>query len=346
MIRKYLFAALGSIMLFSVPAYAQKAVVTVSGESFAYTPFYAALAMDYFEKVGLDVELQKASSGSKAAAATIGGNADIYVGSTVTVLNAQQQGAELVAFAPVVTQYTSSIAVSKKWAETHNVTADSPIEEKYKALKGMRVAVTGPGSGTDQIIRYLAREAGLDPDRDLQIIGIGSNPSSMLAALQQDQVDAIVYSPPTPELAEKEQDAVILFNNNIGAVKSLDGFFYIAAIARRDWLEANPEAATKFAAGLQLALNGVRDPEIAMKAKAGVRGTYIPDLDDEILERLWSDLDKTNPKTVKISRPMMEQVVNFFNMFATDKIDLADIDKFYSNEFAAKAIELSKSVGQ
>ncbi len=339
MVRKFLIGALGGVML-AAAAQAQEAVeVSLSGDGFAYTPLFVAMAMGHFDEVGLKVTVQKASSGTKAAAAVVSGDADIYVGSTTNVINAQKQGVDMLAFGALVTQFTSNITVSKKWAADHGVTTDSSHEEKLKALKGMRVGVTGPGGGGDLILRYLAREAGLEPDRDMQIIGIGGSNSSLLAALQQDQVDAIAYSPPTSELAEKDQGAVILFNSNIGQVKSLDGFFYIAAVARRDWLDKHPETAIKFDAAIQMALNDLRDPKLTEKAKAGVRGKYIPDLEDAVLNKLWSDLDKTTPPTVTITKEMMEKVVDFANMFTTDKTDLAQTGKFYTNEYAAEAVK-------
>lgn len=344
MLKRCLAGVLGSLVLTAGAMNAQEVNVAVSADSFAYAPLYVALELGTFDKVGLKVNIEKIGSGSKAAAAMIGGNADIYVGSTPTVLNAQMQGVDVVAFTALTTQYTSSIAVSEKWAAEHNVTADSPLEEKLKALKGLRISITGPGSGTDSVIRYLARQAGLDPDRDMSIVPIGNTPSAHLASMQQGMVDGFVYSPPLPQIAQKEQNAVILFDNNIGAVDSLDGFFYIAAIARRDWLESNPDAAAKFAAGIQLALDSIRVPELSEQAMVKVAEKSFPDLDRDVFQKIWAGLDKMTPASVEIDRPMFERVISYENLSNENKTDPEDADKFFANEYAAKGVEIARSM--
>lgn len=344
MLKRYLAGALGGLVLAAGTANAQEVTVAIAGNSFALIPLHAAVAAGDFDKVGLKVNVDYIGSGSKAAAAMIGGNADVYIGSTSTVLNGQMQGVDIVAFAAVTTQYTSSVAVSEKWAANHNVTADSPLEEKLKALKGIRLATTGPGDGAESVVRYLAKEAGLDPDRDMTIVGIGSTASAYLAAMEQGMVDAISYSPPLPQMVEKEQNAVILFNNSLGAVDYLDGYFYVAAMARRDWLESNPDAAAKFVAGLQLALDGIRVPEISRQVMAKVGESNFPDLDKEVFQSIWSDLDKMTPPTVEITKPMFERVIEFENLKNEKKTDPATADRFFVTEYIEKGLEIAKSV--
>lgn len=64
-----------------------------------------------------------------------------------------------------------------------------------KALKGMRVGVSGIGSGPDSLLREILRVNGLDAKRDVAILSLGVMPT-IYAGLQSGIVDAAMLSPP------------------------------------------------------------------------------------------------------------------------------------------------------
>jgi len=116
--------------------------IATAGDSFAYTAFFAAMSTGEFDNVGLTVNFQKIGSGSKAAAAMIAGDDNLYQ-QHPDLLNARKQGVDLVVVAAITTHYISSVKVSEKWAREHNKTANSPIENK--TLEDNRIGVTGLG---------------------------------------------------------------------------------------------------------------------------------------------------------------------------------------------------------
>src|SRR6185295_6527753 len=99
-----------------------------------------------------------------------------------SAFRARAQGSDVMMIAPAVAQYTDNVTMSAAWAKQHNLTPASTYEEKLKALKGMTLAVSSVGGGADQLVRFLAKEARLDPDRDMTISALGSG-EAMLAAL-------------------------------------------------------------------------------------------------------------------------------------------------------------------
>jgi len=59
-----------------------------------------------------------------------------------------------------------------------------------KDLKGRKIGVTGPGSSTDFLLRYLLVRAGVKPE-DVSIIGVGSS-AAAVAALENKSIDAVM----------------------------------------------------------------------------------------------------------------------------------------------------------
>jgi NitT/TauT family transport system substrate-binding protein len=66
--------------------------------------------------------------------------------------------------------------------------ADSPYTD-MKSLQGKRIGITSPGAFTDNTVRWEIKKAGLQAERDFQIIGAGGG-ASMRAAIETGQVDA------------------------------------------------------------------------------------------------------------------------------------------------------------
>lgn len=315
------------LMAGATAAFAQEKVRLVhSTNSFAFVPFFTAVAMDHFAEVGLEAEVIRAGSGSKTVAAVVGGSADVGVGAASGVLFSRKEGIDMVMMSGLVTQYSSSIVFSKDWAAQQGLTAESPYEDMLKGMKGARIGTSGPGGG-DHIVRYFAREAGLDPDRDLTIVYLGSDIAVFQAAMENDQIDGIAMSAPTPQIAIRDQGAIYAFDTGAGKVPALNGFLYIVTSARKDWIDANPETARKVDAAFQLALDTINDPARTDEARDRVHAMYYADTDKALFDQIWAEFAAGASKTTKITRDQIERVVEFTNAFETENpIDPATID--------------------
>jgi NitT/TauT family transport system substrate-binding protein len=148
-------------------------------------------------------------------------------------------------------------------ARERGVSRESSIEERYAALKGLRLGVTSPGAATDKYMRYYLRQAGLDPERDAEIIAIGDG-ASLLAALETGQIDAYQLSPPTPYVAEAEGFGTVLIDGAAGDVPLFSNFVYTGFATNRQWAQDNPEPARAFSRALNTAMGQVSaDPNAA-----------------------------------------------------------------------------------
>ncbi len=68
-------------------------------------------------------------------------------------------------------------------------------------LKGKKIAVTGLGSTTDFLARFMLKHYNLDPDKDALIVATGGE--NVFPALTSGAVDAAILWPPTFAMAEK-----------------------------------------------------------------------------------------------------------------------------------------------
>lgn len=332
--------ALSGLVAAPVAAEGQKVVVAHSTTSFAFLTFFVAEAMNYFEEAGVEVEDVRTGSGSKAMAAMVNGDANIYIGSTATAFKSRAKGVPVKIIAPVVRQLTTSIVVSEEWAKSHNVTKASPLDEKLAALKGARLAVSGPGSGGDQTVRYVAAEAGLDPDRDLQIVPMGSNASTYMSAMDAGQIDGFAISPPAIHVAEKEFNSTILINLAAGELPSMDGYFYIGMLARDDWYTENMDAAARVVKGLKMAMDAVHDPKLNAVAAQATYEKYYSDMDRELFQRVWDDQTNSVPKSLDMDNATLTGILDFYNRFAETPISADLIPETVTTDVVDAALAL------
>ena len=225
---------------------------------------YVADERGIFEQEGLDVEIVELQSGIDGVAAVVSGSAQYAdMGFDDLATLASEGEDSLVMVHNLVGRVTFALVMNPDVARERGVSRESPIEERYAALKGLRLGVTSPGAATDKYMRYYLRQAGLDPERDAEIIAIGDG-SSLLAALETGQIDAYQLSPPTPYVAAAEGFGTLLIDGAAGDVPLFANFVYTGFAANRQWAEENPEAARAFSRALNAAIEQVAaDPGTA-----------------------------------------------------------------------------------
>lgn len=218
----------------------QKITITQSTEGFLYTPIYVAQAEGFFEEENLEVESVVVSGGSNVVASVLSGDAAVGATATSSIIEAVGQGREVKSFAGLMNQYASNIVIKESIAEQKGITEASSVEEKVRALEGLNIGITSPGSGTDTLIRYLLEDNGLNPDRDASLVPLGGG-SEILAAFNQDDIDAFSLSSPTSDQAVVEGDGLLLLNLSEGEVPELDGISYISLVATTEAFDEDAE---------------------------------------------------------------------------------------------------------
>lgn len=112
-------------------------------------------------------------------------------------MQAYEKGQPLVA---ILNRNAINLVMHKDVARERGVTEQSPLADKIKALKGLKVSGTAVGSFSYQMMLYYLLKAGIDPRNDVQMIGIGAGPP-MVLALEQRKIDAFATGTPIPDAA-------------------------------------------------------------------------------------------------------------------------------------------------
>jgi len=78
-----------------------------------------------------------------------------------------------------------------------------PEYKSLKDLKGKTLGISSFGATPDVAARMMLKQAGIDSDKEIKILALGSD-AARLAALKQRVVDVVVISPPADAQMEKQ----------------------------------------------------------------------------------------------------------------------------------------------
>lgn len=146
-----------------------------------WIPWYA-FEKGIFKENGLDVDLQSINGGAQTSAALLAGGIQIGQFGGAEALSANAGGADLVLVGNLAPVYPYKLYAQK----AIKTVAD---------LKGKKVGVSNAGGSSDIATRSALKAAGLDPDKDVIIVAVGSH-ANRTAALLAGSIDAGVDDPP------------------------------------------------------------------------------------------------------------------------------------------------------
>jgi NitT/TauT family transport system substrate-binding protein len=153
-----------------------------------WIPWLAKEAKIY-EKNGLDMEIVLLRGSGQTSQAILGGSIFAAPVTIATVMLADLSGADFVTVAHTVPGVQSKLLVK----------ADIKRPED---LKGKRIGTSSLGSLGDFLWRYIVKKYGMDPNRDVTWMSIGT-PPERLQALVSGVIDAADVSYPTDVQGEK-----------------------------------------------------------------------------------------------------------------------------------------------
>jgi NitT/TauT family transport system substrate-binding protein len=318
----------------------EKLRIAITSYGFLFVPVFVAKEMGYFDAEGLDVEIINTGSSPKAYAALAGGNVEFLVASPVAGFRARAAGLDSLIVGAVTSQYASNIVVSGEWAKARKLTAESPYADRLAALKGITIGTVDRGGGVDQLIHFLAKEAKLNPQTDMEIPVIGAG-EAMLAAFSRGRIQGFGHSSPVSDTAVRQMNGFMLFNMSRGDVKPLDGFLYISTMVRESWAKNHEDATVHFLRAIQRALASIHDPARTTKARDAVKKAYHANIDPEFYAKLWDDTANAFPRSIGLDMPMIKRVVSFVNEFDAEPLNQRAVDAAWTDRYA-KQIEAAR----
>lgn len=204
-----------------------------------YLPAKLTEALGYFKDEGLTVELQSQPAGVDAENQLIAGAVQGVVGFYDHSIDLQSKGKDVEAIAVFCKVPGEVEMVSTKAAPTFTSMAQA---------KGKTLGVTGLGSSTDFLTRYLADRQGV-ASKDYSLLPVGAG-NSFIAAIKQDRIQAGMTTEPTVSQLLKTGDAKVLVDlrTEAGTQAALGGLYPAASLyVQNSWAESHKPEATKLA---------------------------------------------------------------------------------------------------
>lgn len=316
---------------------AEKLKVVISSTSFAWLPLYVADGAGFFKKEGLDVDIVNVKDGAVVVTAILNGDADVAGVGGNSVFASRAAGQPVRLLSPMNTEYTSTIFGRKDVFAKLGIGPKSTLEEKIRALKGLKIGVISFNGGQHTMFRFLfAKYAdGAEVDKVVEIVPIG-DASNTLAAMRRGAIDVSAFSPPVAEKAVADGYGVILVDTIGGDVPETRGMVFTAMAVTKSALKERPAKLAAFVRGLNAADQLIQKDIVAAGAAARV---HIKAMDSDLYELGLRAMQKASPASAETPIDGLKKYRDLlaFGGVAYAKGDF-DFDAAVANEFVRDAI--------
>ena len=199
--------------------------VTISVIGMNFLPLFVAADKGMFAKEGIDVEIIPTSGDGPDVDALISGSVQFTISTPNRLLTSYEQGKPLLAIMNMANRNAIDCVMRKDIADKLGITENTPLDQKLRALKALKAAGTRPGAFTYLVLVDYAKRAGLVPQQDLQILGVGGGPG-MIAALENGAIDVACNTSPTTDLMVERGKAIMFTHNSLGKDPAYDDFLF------------------------------------------------------------------------------------------------------------------------
>ena len=226
-------------------------------------PFVAKEA-GFFTEEGIDAEIVR-TAGPIAPMALVANEVELAIMSAYLMIPVAVQNKDVVMLGGF-SRYASMVFVAR------------PDVKGAQDLKGKIVGIQRPGDAYEKSARFALRHLGLDADRDVKMLALGTN-DVMWSALQTGRVTATILSPPGTLFARK---AGMNFMVDLTDLKLEYQGSTIAT--RRSFVQKNPQLATR---ALRAIVRGVNLFKTRKEETMRILAKFLGTKDREALEESW-----------------------------------------------------------
>ena len=215
----------------------ERVLITHSSESISIAPLQYGMERGFYRKEGLDLQF-RILRGDLGIAAMVGSKEVDYISGAGT------------AFAAAVKGFPVSV-LAHDFKSVFFYLMAQPNVSGGKELKGGKIAVSSLGGTGAVATRATLRAIGLNPDRDVTVIVIGSA-SVRMAAMEAGSIQAAVMPVPWNFRMRKKGFNELIYAGNVMS-QPLTGI-----ATSREKLERNPDQVRKMLRGFLATLNAVK----------------------------------------------------------------------------------------
>jgi NitT/TauT family transport system substrate-binding protein len=269
--------------------------ISVLRAAFVYFAPYVAEGKGFFAKHGLDASLIYFRSGAETTTAVVSGSCEFGALATEHVTQVRDQGLRVKAIVANLTDSPFTLIVRK---EVPLPSAAQGYPHVMRDLKGLKFGITGRGASTDFTLRYLLKDAGLDPDKDVTIIATGGLDTSVAALVKGDIQGFLAFEPMQSQVIHGLGIAKVVLDIRKGqGPKLLHDYAYNSMVAKEDYLEANPETARRMVAAIVDTHSFLADPK-NFEETVKIAEKYFQGIDPKLLRQILQD-------SIKAYRPVI-----------------------------------------
>ena len=282
-----------------------------------------------FAEEGLELDHVTPGSGPRVAAAVMGGSADFALTSFSHVIQAVEEGGDIIAIARGFDAIPYNVVLSPAAIEKTGATPDVPFNERVRKLQGLKIAISGPGGATDQFIRIMLQARDVNPDDALQLLPMKTG-VNMLAALENGSTDGFIWGAPASQAAEMQNVGKVVIHSS--EVPETQDVILLVTATSGKILREQPELAEKvvriFAKAMKIAEN---EPERAHE----LLQQHYADTEPGLFTEMWNDYREMLPREPVIRPEHLTASLTWLN--TAERLSLATpFEKVVNTEIAER----------
>jgi NitT/TauT family transport system substrate-binding protein len=275
-------------------------------DSISFFPLYVAEENGYFDDEGVTLgERPRLGTGAKLGAALTSGSIDVAAGVITDAFNLHENNDNTRITGSLVTEYYVDIIVGDDFEDPG---ADAPLEERVQSLVGKNIGITGPGSGTEALVKHLFGTIDKNPSKDSTLVNLGASTTGAIGALSEGQVDALAFFQPVGQMAESQGVGEIYVSPQRGDIPEMAGQLHGTLFSTTTAIDNKPEQIQGFNKAIDSALGFIADnPDDAAK----LLKTYLKATDQDTVDALIKLLPEEMATSTTVPEDGYEKAVDF-----------------------------------
>jgi len=282
--------------------------VTIPVIGMNFLPLFVAADKGLFAKEGYEMEIISTAGDGPDVDALIAGSVQFTISTPNRLLTSYEQGKPLLAIMNIANRMAIDCVINKATAARVGITSDSPLDQKLKALKGLKAAGTRPGAFTYLVLVDYAKRAGLVPQQDVQLLGVGGTPA-MIPAIENGAIDVACNTSPGTDLMVERGKAIMFTYNSIGADPAYDDFLFELLYVRPDYAKENPDTVRAVCRALIAAIADIRDTPA--RDQLPILRARFTGVSDDMLVRVLDNLKPMFRRDGKVTPEALQKAIKF-----------------------------------
>ena len=289
-----------------------------------YSPQYVAIAKNFFEDYGIEIELTTGQGADAVMTSILSNQCDIGFAGPEASIYVYNEGKE---------DYTEVFAQMTKKDGSFLVARNATDNFSWQDLKGKTVIPGRKGGVPYMTLEYVLKQNGINPKTDL-ILDDSIKFDLMAGAFSSGNADYVTLFEPTASNTQNQGKGFI-----VASVGEATGEIpYTAYFAKKSYIENNEETIQNFTNAIYKGQLWVKEHSSEEIAK--VIQSFFPDTDLELLSEViqnYKNIDAWNESPI-----LKEESFNRLQEVMTSAGELtqkAPYEKIVNNSFAEKSIQ-------